>query len=103
MAPDDNISNTGKKNEVLANMKEGAVGFWRKMAATAMRSRSSNDFRRRGITELCKHSHHTGISWSFGFFGGDAIDRHHEDPHSSAAIAKEDFLVHKLTGFSKQL
>jgi hypothetical protein len=27
MAPDDNISNTGKKNEVLANMKEGAVGF----------------------------------------------------------------------------
>ena len=41
------------------------------------------------------------LAGSFVFFGGDAVDRHHEDPHSSAAIDKEDCLVHKMTGFSK--
>ena len=41
------------------------------------------------------------LAGSFVFFCGDEVDRHHEDPHSSAAIAKEDCLVHKMTGFSK--
>ena len=41
------------------------------------------------------------LAGSFVFFGGDAVDRHHEDPHSSAAIAKQDFLVHKVDGLLK--